>query len=153
MNLVDHYTAMFVDVSKQRFARAWKFFLLGEKEDLGKAQCQLCKKHLKFETPKTSRPGNRFHNSRKDFDEKAGTSRSQSSRGSMFQAPQASNSVFTFRSRTEDANQTIFADPAIKKRGPVKDRLKDCWFEIVGVGLEVEVWGWMGFGRRLGSRI
>ena len=47
MNLVDHYTAMFVDVSKQRFARAWKFFLLGEKEDLGKAQCQLCKKHLK----------------------------------------------------------------------------------------------------------
>ena len=38
---------MFVDVSKQRFARAWKFFLLGEKEDLGKAQCQLCKKHLK----------------------------------------------------------------------------------------------------------
>ena len=39
----------------------------------------------------------------------------------MFQAPQASNSVFTFRSRTEDANQTISADPAIKKRGPVKD--------------------------------
>ena len=38
---------MFVDVSKQRFARAWKYFLLGEKEDLGKAQCQLCKKHLK----------------------------------------------------------------------------------------------------------
>ena len=73
------------------------------------------------ETPKTSRPGNRFHNSRKDFDEKAGTSRSQSSRGSMFQAPQASNSVFTFRSRTEHANQTISADPAIKKRGPVKD--------------------------------
>jgi hypothetical protein len=38
---------------------------------------------------------------------------------SMFQAPQASNSVFTFRSRTIDANQTISADPAIMKRGPV----------------------------------
>ena len=46
------------------------------------------------ETPRTSRSGNRFCNS---------------------------NSVFTFRSRTEDANQTISADPAIKKRGPVKD--------------------------------
>ena len=60
------------------------------------------------ETPKTSRSGIR-------------TSRSQSSRGSMFQAPQTNNSVFTFRSRTTDANQTISADPAIKKRGPVKD--------------------------------
>jgi hypothetical protein len=63
------------------------------------------------ETPKSSRSGNR-----KYLDETAGTSRSQSSRGSMFQAPQASNSVFTFRSSTKDASQTISADPAIKKR-------------------------------------
>ena len=73
------------------------------------------------DTPKSSRSGNRFHNSRKYLDETAGTSRSQSSRGSMFQAPQPSNSVFTFRSSTKDANQTISADPAIKQRGPVQD--------------------------------
>ena len=83
-------------------------------------KCTPGSSRLAPETPKTSRSGNRFRNSR-NLDETAGTSRSQSSRGSMFQAPQTSNSIFTFRSRTEDANQTISADPAIKKRGPVKD--------------------------------
>ena len=51
-------------------------------------------------------------NSRKDLNQ---------SRGSMFQAPQSSNSVFRFQSSTEDANQSISADPAIQKRGPAHD--------------------------------
>ena len=59
------------------------------------------------DTPKSSRSGNR-------------TSRSQSTRGSMFQPRQASNSVFTFQSSTIDANQTISEDPAIKERGPAQ---------------------------------
>ena len=58
----------------------------------------------------------------------AGTSRSQSTRGSMFQAPQASNSVFTFRSRSKDANQTISADPAVKERGQVQ-KFNETFFE------------------------
>ena len=45
------------------------------------------------------------------------TIRSNSSRGSMFQAKQSSNSVFRFRSNTNDANITISADPAVKERG------------------------------------
>ena len=59
------------------------------------------------DTQKSSRSGNR-------------TSRSQSTRGSMFQPRQASNSVFTFQSSTIDANQTISEDPAIKERGPAQ---------------------------------
>ena len=49
----------------------------------------------------------------------AGILRSQSiqSRGSMFQAPQPSNSVFSLQSTREDANETISLDPAIKERG------------------------------------
>ena len=35
----------------------------------------------------------------------------------MFQAKQSSNSVFRFRSNTNDANITISADPAVKERG------------------------------------
>ena len=58
-------------------------------------------------TPGTSR----FQNSRKNPNQ---------SRGSMFQSPQKSNSVFRFRSST-DANQSISADPAVKKRGPAHD--------------------------------
>ena len=51
-----------------------------------------------------------------------GTSRIQStSRGSMFQASQASNSVFTFRNSRKEFDDTISADPAIKKRGPARD--------------------------------
>ena len=65
-------------------------------------------------TPKLSRSGNKFRT--------AGTSRIQStSRGSMFQASQASNSVFTFRNSRKGFDDTISADPAIKKRGPARD--------------------------------
>ena len=65
-------------------------------------------------TPKSSRSGNKFRT--------AGTSRIQStSRGSMFQASQASNSVFTFRNSRKEFDDTISADPAIKKRGPARD--------------------------------
>jgi hypothetical protein len=73
------------------------------------------------ETPKSSRSGFRFRNSRNNLDETAGTSRSQSTRGSMFQAPQANNSVFTFRNSRKVLDETISADPAIKKRGPAQD--------------------------------
>ena len=67
------------------------------------------------DTPKSSRSGNR-------------TSRSQSTRGSMFQPQQTSNSVFTFQSSTIDANQTISEDPAIKERGPVQ-HFKDTFID------------------------
>ena len=67
------------------------------------------------DTPKSSRSGNR-------------TSRSQSTRGSMFQPQQTSNSVFTFQSSTIDANQTISEDPAIKERGPAQ-HFKDTFID------------------------
>ena len=53
----------------------------------------------------------------------AGTSRSKSvqRRGSMFQAPQPSNSVFSLRSTRQDANETISLDPAIKERGQAQN--------------------------------
>jgi hypothetical protein len=67
------------------------------------------------DTPKSSRSGNR-------------TSRSQSTRGSMFQPRQTSNSVFTFQSSTIEANQTISEDPAIKERGPAQ-HFKDTFID------------------------
>ena len=67
------------------------------------------------DTPKSSRSGNR-------------TSRSQSTRGSMFQPQQTSNSVFTFQSSTIDANKTISEDPAIKERGPAQ-HFKDTFID------------------------
>ena len=59
----------------------------------------------------------------------AGTSRSQSNqRGSMFQAPQPSNSVFSLRSTRQDANETISLDPAIKGRGQAQ-KFDETFFE------------------------
>ena len=59
----------------------------------------------------------------------AGTSRSQSNqRGSMFQAPQPSNSVFSLRCNRQDANETISLDPAIKERGQAKN-FNESFFE------------------------
>ena len=64
----------------------------------------------------------------------SGTSRSQSiqRRGSMFQAPQPSNSVFNLRSTRKDADETISLDPAIKERGRAQnfdESLNDAFFE------------------------
>ena len=59
----------------------------------------------------------------------AGTSRSQSNqRGSMFQAPQPSNSVFSLQSNRQDANETISLDPAIKERGQAQ-KFDEAFFE------------------------
>ena len=38
---------MFVDIIENNNSKVWKFFLLGEKEDLGKVQCRQCEKIIK----------------------------------------------------------------------------------------------------------
>ena len=83
---------MFVDIIENNNSKVWKFFLLGEKEDLGKVQCRQCEKIIK--TKELTDHLKEFHtkewepkiikgkeNSAKKFEEEKGVIQWPSSKG------------------------------------------------------------------------